>query len=192
MHKQWTTVAHFRWSSSVASYALGPLDESSLIESVTRSKCGENVRVWVPDPAHLPPALVEAEAFSEALSAGLMWEDWGETPASVANWVCGGFTWDLSHGGSYEWIVGWILGSLAVLAQEDWQLARVGMAHLCFLVSLVPSRSHIGFHAALREARGVHGAVVKAYRSRVRALKEQGVGISQAWRLALSSSNGKL
>ncbi len=87
--------------------------------------------------------------------------------------------------------MGFLLGSLMILAEEDRQLALVGMAHVCFLVSLVPGRAHTGFKRMLSEAGVVHDVVVRVYRASVRVLKEQGVCVSEARRLALSASNGK-
>ena len=181
------------WSSSCADfYWLAPLDGSTLVDMSIVPEEGEEFVLWVPQPISARSALVQAAHFQEGAGYGYYEvQEWGVTPVMVANRVWQAFSRDLLHGGSYEWVVGSILGGLTRLMQEDHQLALVGMAHVCWLVSVVPGRMHREFYQALEEAGEVHTIVMKAYRERVRALKEQGVVVAEAWRLALSGPNGK-
>lgn len=122
------------------SYAPGPLAETSLVEVPMQSISGDDFRLLVPGPAHLPVSLVDAEAFREGACAGYAYgAEWVrmKTAVAVANLVCWSLFWNISHGESYEWTVGLTLGGFALLAEEDRQLALVGIAHLCFLARLV-------------------------------------------------------
>ncbi len=194
------TQAGIASSSSVlahcgVSYALGPIDESSLVRVAMRSERGFDFVLVVPGLADLPVSLSHALAFCEGAAAGYDYGDgFAETPVQVANAVYRDFAVELHRGGTYSWIVGFILGCLAALAEEDRQLALVGMAHLCFLVAHVPDRSRPLFSHLLHDVSHLHNAVLRVYRGRVRALKERGMAIEEAWRAALVGrgvSNGK-
>jgi len=174
---------------------VGPVDESSVVRVAMRSEGGFDFVLVVPGPADLPASLVHASAFHEGAAIRYDWsEGLDGTPVQLANTIYRDFRAELHRGGSYSWVVGFLLGGLAALAEENRQLALVGMAHLCFLVAHVPDRSSPAFFRLLREVDCLHGAVLRAYRGRVRALKERGMAIEEAWRAALVGgcvSNGK-
>lgn len=165
------------------SYAPGPLDETSLVEVPMQSISGDDFRLLVPGPAHLPVPLVDADAFREGACAGYAYgAEWVrmKTAVAVANLVCWSLFWNISHGESYEWTVGLTLGGFALLAEEDRQLALVGIAHLCFLARLVPDCTHRDVRA-IHEARAIHNAAINAYQASVQALREQGQRLSDIY-----------
>lgn len=167
------------------SYALSPMDEFFLAPMEMQSANGEYFSLLV--PVHLPVSSFDALAFQKGAVIGYECrEEMGETPVQVVNLVYRGFQGDLSAGGVYAWNVGFLLGCLSALAEVNCQLALVGIAHLCFLVSSMPNCSTAAFRRALIHVGTLHDAVVQTYRARVRAFREQGMGFEEAWQLALS------
>src|SRR5258708_3179610 len=177
------------------SYALGPVNESSVGRVAMRSEGGFDFVLGVLGAADLPLSLFHASAFHEGAAIGYEWsEGLDGTPVQLANTIYRDFLAELHRGGTYSWVVGFLLGGLSALAEEDRQLAFVGMAHLCFLVAHTPDRSSPAFFRLLHEVGHLHNAVLRVYRGRVQALKERGTAIEEAWRAALvvgCGSNGK-
>lgn len=171
------------------SYTLGSLGESSLTAYGMRSDRGEEFSLLV--PAQLPFSLMRATAFQDGAAFGYGYGDeMGTTPIQVVNAVHRDFCGELCQGGTYAWIVGYLLGCLTMLAENDRRLALVGMAHLCFLVASVPDCAHVAFSQALSDVEMVHNALVRVFRGRVRVFREQGVDWLQAQFQALSVFNG--
>ena len=137
-------------------------------------------------PLRLPGSLYEALAFENGAAIGYKYGDgMGETPIQVVNRVYRDFCDELRRGGTYPWIVGYLLGCFTACIEQDRQLALVGMAHVCFLVSRLPDCTSAAFHRALSQIETFHNAVVRAYRAQVRTLREQGMSSAEAWQSAL-------
>ena len=86
------------------------------------------------------------------------------------------------------WMVGWVLGNLAWLAQTERTLALVGLAHLCFLLPFLTLDAPFWPPCSLRRADFLHREALCAYRKQVRAYREQGRSFVEAQRLALTAS----
>lgn len=71
------------------------------------------------------------------------------------------------------WIVGWVLGSLARLAETERTLALVGVAHLGFLLPFLALDAPFWPPCGLCRARFPHTEALRAYRVRVRTYREQ-------------------
>lgn len=191
MHKHTSLLALLGWSTHpVASYSLGLLDESTLVEVTMQSEYGPDFGLLVPGFADFPMHLSEQTAFHDGAGAGYyLGEHLGETPLQVANTIYRIFSDDFEIGDAFTWIVGYLLGCLAVLAQQDRQLALVGMAHLCFLISCISEPSSFLLSHALGLADILHREVLQAYRAQVQVLKAQGFCLEEAWWAALSASH---
>jgi hypothetical protein len=84
------------------------------------------------------------------------------------------------------WTLGFFLGELASIAEQDRMLALTGLAHYCFLFPLITQKRpsdwprYEPYHAYF-----LHRRTMKAYRGRVRGYREQGKSYDEAQRLAL-------
>lgn len=83
------------------------------------------------------------------------------------------------------WTVGFVLGELARLAEQDRLLALTGLAHYCFVLSFLPTGNWGYPFLHLMWARDFHTTAMKAYRARVRVYRGQGKSCIEAQRLAL-------
>lgn len=174
------------------SYALGPLEESALLQMCMHLD-GEDVDLLVPGPVWLPLALLAHPDFRDGCEAGFFCsgDEFSGTPASLVNEVFRNFTGGMisedvegPHPSCevYPWNVGFLIGDLSWLASRHRLLARVGLAHLCFLLRVLPGLPR---PQMLSEARSLHNEAVKAYRLRVRAYKQLGMSVKEARWLAL-------
>jgi hypothetical protein len=87
------------------------------------------------------------------------------------------------------WIVGWLLGDLAQLAERERTLALVGIAHLCFLLPFLSLDTLCWPPYSLSRASFPHAEALRAYRKGVRTYREQGKSFAEAQRLALAGSS---
>lgn len=159
-----------RCSPAVSSYAIGPLDPARIV------------------PVPLPLSIFTHPVFKEGYEWGYSEgdpedEEW--TVPKLLNEV-----YHLLDGLRDEdepdfcpWTLGFVLGELASVAEQDRILALTGLAHYCFLLSFIERWSY-PFLSLLR-ARWPHDEALKAYRARVRVYKGQGMGFIEAQRLAL-------
>jgi hypothetical protein len=91
------------------------------------------------------------------------------------------------------WILGFFLGELASIAEQDWTLALTGLAHYGFLLPLITQKRpsdwprYEPYHAYF-----LHRRAMKAYRARVRVYREQGKSFDEAQRLALANREGSV
>lgn len=180
-------------TSRVNSYVLGPLDLSRVTWLDVDPLDAPAFKLPVLVSPDLPALLLRRSRFRDGAIVGYEVTDLGEEiggagplPVRVANWLWRAFSWDLLHGSSYAWTVGYLLGALAFLAETDRELALVGLAHLSFLLSLVPNVPHPLLSLALHRAGASHNLAVRDYRAKVRTLREQGMDLLQASRLALA------
>lgn len=168
-------------------YALGPVEEASVTERRLSSSVSGSFCVLVPASRVLSEELLAHPDFEAgaAFGYGAGFEEESYTPAQLVNALAGNFWRDLYAGASYAWAAGFTLGMLSAIAEGDRLLALVGMAHFCFLLSLVPNVMGDALLRALGHAACLHKLVLGAYRERIRALKSQGASFAEACRLAL-------
>src|SRR5579875_1843512 len=196
MNTQATSVQPFDCSS----YRLGLIDPATLVP-VTIEPCDDGVfldlpsfSLLVPGPSLVLPSLLADLDFQRGATFGY-WsgdldaelEEYGvASPAKVANWVAFTFFDDLLREASCAWTVGYLLGSLTCLAETDQTLALVGIAHLCYVLALVPALSLSVPFGVLHDAQFAHDQVIRAYREQVRVLRAQGMDFVPASRAALA------
>ena len=194
MAKHITSFTQFNPSSRHVSYRLGLIDPSTLAPMTVDPLDAPCFKLLVPGPADLPTSLLidpefrlgaivgyyaaDLEAELEALSVF--------SPLSVTNWIWKDFYWNITHDYSRAWLVGYLLGTLTSLAEVNRALALVGIAHLSFLLALVPPVAGYQLYRALNDARCLHSNALGAYRFAVRAYKEAGCDLSHAQRFALT------
>lgn len=198
MSKHTITLANFRLSSHRAtSYTLGPIDADTLASLTVDPINAPTFQLLVPGPNDLPTSVLIDAQFRDGAIWGYYDLDWensvqngGEHPASIANWVSNTLSWDLLHGDThafeaYAFSVGYVLGALSSLAQLEQTLALVGIAHLAFLLLLIPPLPFPLLQGAVHEAQSCHDAAIGAYRARVQELRCLGIRWEEAKMLAL-------
>lgn len=194
MAKYNTSFTHCNLSSRHASYRLGLIDPRQVAPMLVEPVDAPAFKLLVPGPEHLPTSLLIDPEFERGAIVGYGVADLEVefsdlpviSPAHVANWVYKSFDWDVCHGESRAWLVGYLLGALSSLAENDRALALVGIAHLSFILALVPSLPEPSLYRALSDAGFCHDQSVRAYRSNVRAHKEAGCDLPMAQRFALA------
>jgi len=154
-------------------------------------------------PTHLPLSVLNDPAFQDGYERNYYSEEEAEeeewTVSQLVNQIYSNLRGDLCGklGSLFgevapdfgPWEVGWLLRDLTRLAETDWTLALVGIAHLCFLLSFLPQDPPSSWPpAGLLRARGPHNDALKDYRARVRDYREQGKSFDEAQRLALAGS----
>jgi len=149
-------------------------------------------------PIHLPLSLFIDPWFKDGYESGYpegeLDEEW--SVPRIVNWTYNVFNDELYDELTWEtlglhlpaWIVEWVLGSLAWLAETERTLALVGLAHLCFLLPRLALDSAMWPPRGLRHTDFFHRQALCAYRKRVRSYREQGRSFVQAQRLALATS----
>jgi hypothetical protein len=176
-------------TSAVSSYALGLLDSAHLRTQHAALSDGEEIILLV--PTDVPPVVLADSACKGGCEWGYDEEELlcDLSVPQLVNQLYYTLKYELHEESEfwvYAWIVGFLLGSLARLAESDRTLALVGVAHLRFLLSFLPldaqqSWPRYGlYHAGLP-----HDRAVKAYRARVRTYRELGKSFEEAQRLAL-------
>lgn len=95
---------------------------------------------------------------------------------------------DVEEADFCPWTIGFSLGTLVRLAEEDCLLALTGLAHLCYLLSFLSPGSWGYPFSRLSWAYASHQVAMKAYRARIRLFREQGKSFEQAQRLALAGN----
>ncbi len=194
---QVTTLVHAVPSSSLTpSYAIGPINLAQLISLPAHFSTGEECSLLV--PVHLPPSLLTDPAcqggYEWGYLEGELDEEW--SVPRIVNWTYNTLhdelwdkeAWETLGAHVSAWIVGWLLGSLARLAETERTLALVGMAHLCFLLPFLSLDAPSWPPRGLYRAHFPHTEVLRAYRGCVRTYREQGKSFTEAQRLALAAS----
>lgn len=183
-------------SAFPSTYAIGPLDPAQFTTLRAHLETGEECSLLV--PLHLPLALFIDPMFKDGYECGYLegdvTEEW--SVPRLVNWTYNSFNeefyselaWDEFGLHLPAWTVGWILGSLAQLAETERTLALVGLAHLCFLLPLLTLDSTFWPPCNLRRADFLHRQALRAYRTQVRTYREQGKPFAEAQRLALAAS----
>src|SRR5260370_12525475 len=183
-------------SSLTSSYAIGPVDPAQITTLHAHLATGEECSLLV--PIHLPLSLFIEQMFKESYESGYLEgevdEEW--SVPRIVNWTYNIFNDEPYDEDAWEelglhlpaWIVGWVLGSLARLAETEQTLALVGLAHLCFLLSRLTLDSPFWPPCVLRRADFLHRQALCAYRKQVRTYREQGRSFAEAQRLALAAS----
>lgn len=187
--QQHTTSARVLSSSVLSSsYELHLLDPERLAQMTVTLTDGTEEKFLLPDGLLLPSAILADPLFRDGVVAGF------EVPLDVfdlpslallVNRLTYSFLDDLRLGGCYPWTIGYQLASLSLLAQEDEVAARLGIAHLCFLMSLVPWLPVEVLPRYLGNASHASACAVRTYRAQVQALKSQGVTFADAERFSL-------
>jgi hypothetical protein len=179
--------------SSPFSYMIGPLDPAQFTILQAHLETGEEYSLLV--PIHLPLALFIDPLFKDGYECGYLegdvTEEW--SVPRLVNWTYNSFNeefyselaWDELGLHLPAWTVGWILGSLAQLAETDCILALVGLAHLCFLLPLLTLDSTYWPPCNLRRADFLHRLALRSYREQVRIYREQDKSFADAQLLAL-------
>jgi hypothetical protein len=179
-----------------ASYQLGPLHPSLLSWSMIFLSNGSVGHFLYPDESLLPDGMLTDPRFLEGVVFGLetahfVLDDFFSNFAILANRLFHSLNRELCSPENYVWAVGFHLGALSVLAEdefeveEDYLMASVGVHHLCYLVSIIPPLPRLELFAALDEADHVNDRVVRAYRDRLRSLRQAGMHGPEVQRLAL-------
>ena len=176
--------------SSVFSYAIGPVDPTQITSLHTQLSTGQEC--WLFIPIQVPSSLLAHPVFREGYEWGYLESHAEEEEWSVPKLVNELYQnlADLSHYKQdpdfYPWTLGFLLGELVNIAERDKTLALTGLAHFCFLLSLFTQGCPLDwpryepYHAAY-----LHDRIVKAYRARVRAYREQGESFDEPQRSAL-------
>ena len=178
-------------TSASSSYALGPVDPSRVGWMGVTLSNGSQGRFLLPDEKLLPASILAEPRFALGLVEGLEGADafdWDVDPltfALLANRVFGSLWREFTYG-SYDWAIGWLLGTLSVLAEDDCLMALVGVSYLCYLISVVPPLTGSPLARALENADHANDEIVRAYRDRLRSLRDRGVPGPVAQRLALN------
>ena len=89
-------------------------------------------------------------------------------------------TWEELDPHVSAWIVGWMLGSLAKLAETERMLALIGVAHLCFLLPFLSLVTLAYPPYGLYRAHFPHTEALRAYRRCVRGHREKGKSFAEA------------
>lgn len=167
-----SSLADLSSSPRVASYALGPIDPASLATMGIQFADRPLFALWV--PRTLSACISLEDAFHEGAAFGYFEVDVHEEledgivqPASLVHWVWETLSWEVSHGDSSAYIVGFVLGVLSSLAHLDRDLAHVGIAHLSFLLDLLPPHAPVSLGQVLGDAGLLHDVAVREYRARI-------------------------
>jgi hypothetical protein len=171
-------------------YALGPLPLDQLTSLAGELENGYPFTVQVPTlfakMQHDPEFLAGCQFGYEC------YDDKPGTTISLCNFIAQVLREELSQPGvdfdTYLWVIGYVLGWLAGVAETEPVLAQVGILHQWFLLSYIPPsrlqepRSRM---QSVREVAFHHMVALKAYRARVRELIGQGVELRAAYNRAL-------
>ena len=185
-------------TSPTSPYAIGPIDPAQVTPLQAHLSSGEECSLLV--PIHLPAFILTDQRFKEGYEWGYL--D-GELEAQwsvphLVNWTFNTLSQELWDERAWEelglhlpaWIVGWVLGDLARLAETERTLALVGLAHLCFLLPFLSLLLDSPFWppCSLQRAHFPHTQALRTYRAQVRTYREQGKSFAEAQRLALAAS----
>jgi hypothetical protein len=183
-----------------AQYAIGPIDPAQLI--TLRARVWNRKPICLLVPAHMPLALLADPDFKQGCRWGsLAYEDKAEagevwSVPTVVNFIYWGLERELvgERGpGRYTWVVGFLLGYLAGLAETERLLALVGIAHLCFLLSSLPFEVwSCNPKKCVRQMEHPHRSAIRAYRARVRFYREQGKSFQEAQHLSLAGGEASI
>lgn len=171
-------------------YAIGPLADSDL---TTIEVCvDEQTTVAMSIPVVLPAEWSSDLGFLGGCAYGYSDGDFEDltSPMAVVNGVYNTLRNDLVsadarlEGEKFTiWAFGWIVGDLACLATNNPQLAAVGLAHFCYLLSLLPVYPE--YHAsAFSWAACGHMQALGNYRTNLRTFTNQGYDLVTAYDLA--------
>jgi len=189
-------------SSPTSSYAIGPIDPAQFTTLSAHLATGEEYALLV--PIHLPLALFLDAMFKDGYECGYLYGelDEGWTIPRIVNWTYYTIQDELYEEEAWEelglhlpaWVVGWVIGDLAGLAETERTLALVGLAHLCFLLPFLALDADAPCWPPyrLRRADFPHRQALCAYRKQVRTYREQGRSFTEAQRLALAASAERL
>ena len=192
---------HTDLSLAVCSYAIGPIHPTHLVTLHVRCSNGEECPLLVPKTVPFwiltHPEFrdgYEQNYFSEVDEDDKEWK--GTIPHMVHliySKLCGEGFANLASGkvdpDFGAWEIGYLLRDFTRLADTDQERALTGIAHLCFLVSFLPSKPPECWPpAGLVQARWPHTDAVNAYRERVRSYREQGKSYQEAQWLALAGT----
>lgn len=177
------------------SYAVGPLDPGLL---TTYERCTDNGYPYVASvPTAFPASLVNHPEFWSGVEWGyaLFDEQVPTSPMALLNWmyltVQENLLSDESAVDLYVYVAAFHVGWLAGLAKYDMLLAHVGLAHLCFLLTFIPSNKPARWCFSINEdAAFEQKLVLTAYRARLRALAAEGVALREAYQQAYVPQTG--
>jgi hypothetical protein len=176
--------------SATFSYTVGPLDLSRFTFVQTHLSTGDECSLLL--PVQVSPALLAHPVFQDAYECAYLESEAEDKEWSIPkllNTVYRELEDVVRYAKEpdiYPWTVGFVLGMLTLVAEQDTTLALTGLAHCCFLLPLMtqprpsdwPRREP--YHAFL-----FHRRAVKAYRACVRVYQAQGKNFFEAQRLAL-------
>lgn len=174
-----------------SSYVVGPIDPTTLIPVRVRLSTGETIACSI--PPFIPLAILRHPWFREGCEWGYNETDLEEeayTFPKLLNEVYGMLD-ELRYEPRSDfgpWTIGFVLGELARLAEQDRLLALTGLAHYCFVLSFLSPGSWSYPFLRLIWARDPHIQAMKAYRARIRMYREQGKSFEEAQRLALAGN----
>ena len=176
--------------SSSFSYAVGPIDPTCLTSLHTHLSTGDECCLLI--PVQLPPALHTHPVFKEAYECAYLESYAGEEEWSIPKLLNTLYRElnDLQRYAKepdvYPWTVGFMLGVLALIAEQDRTLALTGLAHYCFVLPLMTlARPSSWPRREPYNAFLFHQRAVKKYRVRVHTYQEQGKSFDEAQSLAL-------
>lgn len=183
--------------ASPFSYVIGPIDPAQIITMHAQLSTGDECVLLV--PVQLPPSILTHLAFKEGYECGYLEGNQQEevwTFPKVLNEIYAELREghnDADPADAVPWTLGFLLGELASLAEQDQTLALTGLAHFAFLIPLFAHKRPADwprrepYHPYYR-----HRHVMKVYRERIRAYKEQGKSFDEAQRLAVAKREGSV
>ncbi|MGB8345599.1 MAG: hypothetical protein WCD86_12000 [Ktedonobacteraceae bacterium] len=164
-------------------YVVGPIDPTMFIPVRVRLSSGETIACSI--PPSIPLAVLTHPFFQEGCEWGYSETDLEEeayTFPKLLNEVFGMLDElrFIEESDFCPWTLGFVLGELACLAEQDRILALIGLAHYCFVLSFLSPGSWGYPFLRLMWMRDPHTQAMKAYRARVRMYREQGKSFAEA------------
>lgn len=186
--------------STYLSYTIGPIDAAKVVTTHIHVSDEEACTLLI--PKQLPSSILNDPAFQDACKENYLSEEeipeekeWAANVIQLVNHVYASLTdtrcyLDFTTGevlpDFLPWQVGWLLRDLTSLAEVNQTLAYVGIAHLCFVLSLLTPEDESSTPSnEAYYARFIHSHTVKAYRTRVRIYMKQGKSLADARYAAL-------
>ena len=172
-----------------SSYAVGPmLDPTNLIPIQVQLSSGQTLSCAIPPT--IPLAVLMHPFFRDGCEWGYTETDLEEQAYSfpkLLNEICQFLNEmrDINEPEFCPWTMGFTLGTLVRVAEEDCLLALTGLSHFCFLLSFLSPGSWGYPFMRLAWASQFHLQAMKDYRARIRMYREVDKSFEEAQRLAL-------